>query len=105
MSAWRSPSAQRRAGDERFGLVEFTPSCACDKIAARPCPITALGGQGDPLASPEQLRVWGELTSGRFDHHTFPGDHFYLRPSEARVLALVDRDLSYGAVQPTRLSV
>lgn len=44
-----------------------------------PLPITALRGQEDPDASPEQLLSWQKHTTSEFSSHTFPGDHFFIQ--------------------------
>jgi surfactin synthase thioesterase subunit len=58
-----------------------------------PCPITACGGEEDnhvPLAA---LARWNEQTTGAFRLHTYPGDHFYIRPQRHRLLADLSRTL------------
>lgn len=43
------------------------------------CPITAFLGCEDPLHLQASVLAWRDYTSGPFDHHLFPGDHFYLK--------------------------
>jgi acyl transferase domain-containing protein/surfactin synthase thioesterase subunit len=43
------------------------------------CPITAFGGNSDPIVSREALNQWHGQTSGAFKLQTFPGDHFFLQ--------------------------
>jgi medium-chain acyl-[acyl-carrier-protein] hydrolase len=57
------------------------------------CPITAYGGWDDPQASQEDLRAWGEQTSGRFRLRMFVGSHFFLHSAETLLLEAVARDL------------
>lgn len=42
------------------------------------CPIVALTGDADPLASLDDVRAWSELTTGAFDLRVFPGGHFFV---------------------------
>jgi surfactin synthase thioesterase subunit len=42
------------------------------------CPITVLGGRDDDEPT-DGLRAWRSYTTGAFDLHLFPGDHFYFR--------------------------
>lgn len=42
------------------------------------CPVTALVGASDPLASISDVAAWRSCTTGPFEMHTFPGGHFYL---------------------------
>lgn len=59
-----------------FTLVEtYRPS----SLAPLPCPVTVLGGDGDPVANQGELEAWRTLTKGGFALHLFPGDHFYLQ--------------------------
>ena len=48
------------------------------------CGITALGGLGDSVTSPEQLSAWGLQTQGVFRLQMFPGDHFFVQSAGTR---------------------
>jgi medium-chain acyl-[acyl-carrier-protein] hydrolase len=50
-------------------------------------PITAFGGDHDPLVNAEELRAWRGQTSGPFHLTLFDGDHFFLRAAQPAVLA------------------
>jgi medium-chain acyl-[acyl-carrier-protein] hydrolase len=52
-------------------------------------PITAFGGTDDPRASPAGLDAWREHARGAFACRLFPGDHFYLHPNRAELLAAI----------------
>ncbi|WPO75872.1 thioesterase II family protein [Streptomyces sp. KN37] len=43
------------------------------------CPVLAVTGADDPLATPGDLAGWRETTRGEFSARSFPGGHFYLR--------------------------
>ncbi|MGQ0838201.1 thioesterase II family protein [Actinokineospora sp.] len=51
-------------------------------------PIYALVGDDDPKATVEEVRQWGEHTTGPFELEVFPGGHFFLN---AHVPAVIDR--------------
>ncbi|MGW6269004.1 thioesterase II family protein [Streptomyces sp. NPDC055060] len=53
------------------------------------CPVFALAGADDPMAPPEEVRVWGEHTTREFDVRVFPGGHFYLNDETDAVAALL----------------
>ncbi|SEQ77970.1 Surfactin synthase thioesterase subunit [Lentzea xinjiangensis] len=53
------------------------------------CPLTALTGDADPKAAVDEVRQWGERTTGAFAMHVFPGGHFYLTEHRQAVAALV----------------
>ncbi|MEU1779356.1 alpha/beta fold hydrolase [Streptomyces abikoensis] len=55
------------------------------------CDIVSLVGTEDPLVSPGLARRWGRYTSGGFQAHELPGDHFYLVERQAEVLAVLRR--------------
>jgi surfactin synthase thioesterase subunit len=50
------------------------------------CDITALVGDSDPKASPDDAAAWSQHTLGRFDLRIFPGGHFYLEDCRAGVI-------------------
>ncbi|MGK5518320.1 thioesterase II family protein [Micromonospora sp. URMC 107] len=50
-------------------------------------PISAYLGTGDPACDRESVSAWAELTTGGFRLRAFPGDHFYLVPARAELLA------------------
>ncbi|WP_445396794.1 thioesterase II family protein [Streptomyces sp. LE64] len=56
---------------------------------ALPCPVLALLGDDDPVASVEEAHGWAEHTSAEFALHTFPGGHFYLNDHAAAVITTV----------------
>jgi pyochelin biosynthesis protein PchC len=54
-------------------------------------PVVAIAGNQDAVAPPDAVRGWREVTTGRFELHTFDGDHFYLQRHAAAVVALAAR--------------
>jgi medium-chain acyl-[acyl-carrier-protein] hydrolase len=59
-------------------------------------PLTALGGLADPEVDPDELRAWGECTTGPFRALLFEGDHFYLKGARNEVLAEIRTALGGG---------
>jgi medium-chain acyl-[acyl-carrier-protein] hydrolase len=60
--------------------------------SARPpltCPIVALSGEEDRYARPDLMRGWSEETTGGFEAHRLPGDHFFLGTARSDVLAVI----------------
>ncbi len=53
------------------------------------CPITALGGDQDALATPEDLAAWQAQTRGAFSQLMLAGGHFYLQAALPQLLAAV----------------
>ncbi|MEU7568992.1 thioesterase II family protein [Streptomyces fradiae] len=43
-----------------------------------PCPVVALGGEGDRLSGPEWIGGWGSVTAAGFRRRVLPGGHFFL---------------------------
>ncbi|MGC4892240.1 thioesterase II family protein [Micromonospora sp. DT31] len=77
----------------------FTPlvrsDLALDATYLRPAarrsldvPVVAIAGNQDAVAPPSDVRAWSGVTTGRFEMHTFDGDHFYLQQHAAEVVAL-----------------
>lgn len=46
------------------------------------CPITAFGGDADPLVAPAEIEGWRPHTSAGFDSHIFAGDHFFFQRAQ-----------------------
>ncbi len=42
------------------------------------CPVVAFGGSEDETVPEEHLRDWSSVTTGTFQAHILPGDHFSL---------------------------
>jgi medium-chain acyl-[acyl-carrier-protein] hydrolase len=89
---------------EHTELMEFmTPLLRADfqlvqtyeYLAGAPlqCPITAYGGLQDFGTPPDDLLLWKELSSSGFASHMLPGDHFFIRSSQAQLLRLLAREL------------
>lgn len=53
------------------------------------CPVLALAGEADPVASPAEMRHWAARTSAQFDVRGFPGGHFYLADHSEAVTSAV----------------
>jgi surfactin synthase thioesterase subunit len=66
-----------------------TYSCAPDDTVS--CPITVLTGDADPMTSMAEARAWEQHTTGGFDLHVFPGNHFFLTDAMPEVAGLLDR--------------
>ncbi|MEV5546747.1 alpha/beta fold hydrolase [Streptomyces sp. NPDC052309] len=62
------------------------------------CPVVSLTGDRDPVVAVDDAAAWAQHTTGRFDLHVFPGEHFYLDDHWAGVSAVVTRHL--GAHEP-----
>jgi medium-chain acyl-[acyl-carrier-protein] hydrolase len=76
-----------------FELVETYPTRIRPAVA---CPLTALGGAGDPTVAPEHLDEWSRYTTQSFSRVLFPGDHFFIMTEQAAVL----RTLSHALCAP-----
>lgn len=65
------------------------------------CPMTALCGIGDPIATAAQVEAWREHTSGSLLRRDVPGGHFYLLgPARSQLLTELNREL--GALARAR---
>ena len=63
-------------------------------------PVTALVGDNDPLTTPAEARAWAARSTTRFEYHTFPGGHFYLKDCTTEVAALLSRTLLSALFTP-----
>lgn len=58
------------------------------------CPVTAIGGIADEEVSKEDLEHWRDTTTGPFELHMLPGDHFFLNgAAKTELLRIVARKL------------
>ncbi|MCF1595104.1 thioesterase II family protein [Streptomyces muensis] len=53
------------------------------------CPVVALAGNRDQEATVEEIRTWGEQTSGDFRTRVFEGGHFFLNDHAGDVIDLI----------------
>lgn len=70
--------------------------CEAYQLEAGPplaCPITALGGLDDLLASRAYLEAWSLHTSGDFQIRMYPGGHFFFNVARDLLLSEVLQDL------------
>lgn len=66
------------------------------------CPLTVFGGSRDPRVPARQLDDWRNATTDRFRLRVFDGDHFYIVPRRADVLAEIAKELRMAAAAPGR---
>lgn len=57
------------------------------------CPIAAFGGLDDRKVTREQVSAWAQHTRGGFVARMLPGDHFFVRSSQAELLRAIADDL------------
>jgi len=57
-------------------------------------PLSVFGGSHDPRVPREHLEAWRRAAAGEFRMRVFDGDHFYLTPRRAEVLAEVATTLA-----------
>lgn len=57
-------------------------------------PLTAYCGDRDPGCGPQDTADWARATTGGFTMKVFPGDHFYLVPGAAELVADLSGRLS-----------
>ena len=53
------------------------------------CPVTAVGGLEDVEVTREDLEAWSSHTTGQFQVHVLPGNHFFLSSSRTALLRLI----------------
>jgi len=55
------------------------------------CDILALFGVDDQTVNPEDIHAWSIYTKGKFDHLSFPGEHFFLKDHEKTILQILNK--------------
>jgi medium-chain acyl-[acyl-carrier-protein] hydrolase len=61
-------------------------------------PITAFGGQSDPIVPEAHVQLWHRQTTGEFRYRIFPGGHFFLHESREQVVAAIAATLDRAGV-------
>lgn len=56
-----------------------------------PCDILALSGTRDQTVTEEEILAWSAYTSGKFEHLSFPGEHFFIKDNQKNILALINQ--------------
>jgi medium-chain acyl-[acyl-carrier-protein] hydrolase len=57
------------------------------------CPITVFGGSYDNVVTREQLDAWQHQTMSRCTVRILPGDHFFIKTSQAELLQSISQEL------------
>lgn len=57
------------------------------------CPIAAFAGVTEDDLNAEDLNAWSAHTSRRFHSRRFPGDHFFIRESQALVIEAIRQEI------------
>lgn len=65
---------------ELLDTYTYTPDCLIN------VPLSIFGGIDDHVITLDALRGWRDLTAAKCEIVQFPGDHFFLRASEAALL-------------------
>jgi medium-chain acyl-[acyl-carrier-protein] hydrolase len=58
------------------------------------CPISAFGGTKDLEVNRNDLELWKEQTTNRFQVRMFPGNHFYIHKNAEELAASICEDLA-----------
>jgi medium-chain acyl-[acyl-carrier-protein] hydrolase len=56
-------------------------------------PISAFGGLKDNLVNIQALQSWSDRTTNKFTLRMYPGDHFFLKEQQDRILQAIAEDL------------
>lgn len=62
------------------------------------CPLVVYGGADDPDWKRQHLDAWRRHTTGPFEVHILPGDHFFLQSSRSELLANLRDQLQHATV-------
>ncbi|MFE9019638.1 thioesterase II family protein [Streptomyces sp. NPDC007808] len=74
-----------------FGLLAKYRPARLDPLGV---PVTACGGDGDPVCAPEDLKSWADVTSRGLDVRVFEGKHFYLTSRKRELLDFIASQLT-----------
>lgn len=54
------------------------------------CNMLALSGSADNSVQEEEILAWSQHTKGQFKHISFPGDHFFLKRHQNKILEIIN---------------
>ena len=60
------------------------------KSESIPCHILALSGDQDSTVSQEEILAWSSYTSGKFEHLSLPGKHFFIKDHQKKILEIIN---------------
>jgi medium-chain acyl-[acyl-carrier-protein] hydrolase len=58
------------------------------------CPISAIGGIGDPYVTPDEIAAWEIHTGASFRSYSLPGDHFFIHSQKSTVVSVLRQELT-----------
>ncbi|GAB3741109.1 thioesterase II family protein [Nocardiopsis nanhaiensis] len=56
-------------------------------------PLSVFGGYDDPGMTPERLASWSDHVEGGYEHHAFPGGHFYFTGRTGELVEQITKDV------------
>lgn len=56
-----------------------------------PCDILALSGEHDQTVMQEEILAWSTYTTGKFEHLSFPGEHFFIKDHRKNILKIINQ--------------
>ncbi|OJW52757.1 MAG: hypothetical protein BGO67_04720 [Alphaproteobacteria bacterium 41-28] len=56
-----------------------------------PCDILALSGNQDSTVTQEEILAWSTYTTGKFEHMSFSGEHFFIKDHQKRILEIINQ--------------
>ncbi|GAB3441158.1 thioesterase II family protein [Actinophytocola sediminis] len=92
-AAMRIAMTGLRADIQLNDTYEYHPSTTLD------CPVTVFGGLHDSHVERAELEAWAELTSGGFQLHMMPGNHFFINSGRVELLEHITRAVRRYAKQ------
>jgi medium-chain acyl-[acyl-carrier-protein] hydrolase len=67
---------------ERYRSADVTPF---------PCDILHLSGNQDVSVNEEEIQAWRAHTTGKFEHISFPGGHFFIKDHQKNIIKLINQ--------------
>lgn len=55
-----------------------------------PCDILTLSGDRDATVTQEEILAWSTYTTGKFEHLSFPGEHFFIKTHQKRIIGIIN---------------
>lgn len=64
--------------------------CSAD-VMPLPCDILLLSGTQDRTVNEEEIQAWAAHTTGKFEHISFSGGHFFIKDHQKDIIKLINK--------------
>lgn len=60
-------------------------------VGPLPCDLLVLSGDQDQTVNQEEILAWSKYTTGKFEHMSFSGKHFFIKDHKEKLLEIINQ--------------